>query len=72
MSSSWKKLKKKVNYESTVPRCGNCVHIQHSHMIKTVDQGLVYAQAICGKHGFGVKTVGVCDTWQGKEGEVLE
>lgn len=64
------RLRKKVNYETDIPRCETCTHYR-ARRIYLYDSLPRVAQTICAKHSFWVRANAVCDTWAGKDGSAL-
>lgn len=64
MSNLDKKIKKSVNYERNVPRCGNCISIKIYSTNKTIIK--------CEKINCEVSRLSICDLWKSKKGETLE
>lgn len=67
---SLRKLRKQVNYETDVPRCGNCRHFNGKRVVLK-DSLPVRFYCVCTKHSFEVRPNAVCDTWIGSTGDVL-
>jgi len=63
-------LRKKVHYETDIPRCSSCTHYRHS-MVYLRDSLPKVSQCLCAKHQFTVRPNAVCDTWAGKDGSSL-
>lgn len=61
---------KKVGYEPSVPRCDTCKHYRGAQ-IKLFNSLPVSFDRRCLEHATRVTPVGVCDTWTGKNGDVL-
>ena len=65
-------LKKKLNYETNVPRCETCVSYRRQKYLLTTDSIPVKRIVpICFKHGFTVAENSVCDSWNDKSGATL-
>ncbi len=56
-------------YEKQVAKCGNC-----SNFIPTTygAPGKRFTTAACGVGHFAVEAEGICDVWQGKNGDRLQ
>jgi hypothetical protein len=65
-------LKKKWDYEASVPRCGICVHFKQSHIRLTTNSQTVRTNQHCSLGGFTVTRNGVCKCWTGVDGSKLE
>lgn len=63
-------LRKRVNYETDVPRCASCLHYRHS-MVYLRDSLPRVSQILCVLHQFNVRPNAICDKWTGKDGDVL-
>lgn len=64
-------LLRRIDYEASVPRCGNCKHF--------ADEKLLLFNSLphhvpdrCRKHNIRVAKVGLCQDWAGHYGDVLE
>ena len=65
------RLRQKVNYEVSTPRCGTCVHFNPPKVELQDSLPVRRLPMLCGLHGFTIKRHGLCDTWKGKDGSVL-
>lgn len=68
--SKLERRRKKVNYETNVPRCGTCIHIKTygCRLRDSLPQRTVH---LCAKHEFTCASFSVCDDWQSKTGETF-
>lgn len=65
------RLRKKVNYDTDVPRCQTCIHFRKSRTFFR-DSLPVKSHPLCHKHDFIVAPMSVCDNWQDRKGSTLE
>lgn len=65
-----KKVQAAIDYEHDVPRCDTCKNYRHAkvHLINSLPHWL---PCRCLKHSIRVEPMGVCKTWEGKDGTVL-
>jgi hypothetical protein len=55
-------------YDNKPPRCGECVHfVPCGHK-----RGGRWQPPTCAIGGFAIESFGICDRWQGANGETLE
>jgi len=60
------KLKKKVGYETNVPRCETCSHFKKATVVLTENSNTKRVNHYCANHGFTIAVNSVCDTWGNK------
>lgn len=65
------RLRKKVNYETDIPRCQTCVHFRKSRIFLK-NSIPIKSQAMCHKHEFTAAPMAVCDDWKDSKGNTLE
>lgn len=65
------KLRKRVRYEKSVPRCATCQSFQPSRTY-LIDSLPRQSQPYCNQFHFSVRPAGVCDFWQSPDGQQLE
>jgi hypothetical protein len=65
------KLRRKVGYDTNVPRCATCIHRRtYAHRLR--DSLPMRTVHICKKHDFECASFAVCDHWQHKDGSTVE
>ncbi len=64
------KLRKKVNYETNVPRCQTCVHYRKAPTFLR-NSLPIKGQALCVQYHFTVAPMSVCDSWKSSSGDTL-
>jgi hypothetical protein len=64
------KLRKTVEYETDIPRCGNCAHYKHSRIVLRDSLPRV-SSMLCKLHDFTVRPNAVCNKWAGTDGSTL-
>ncbi len=65
-------LKKKVDYEENVPRCGTCVHMKKPDIKPNKQGAATLVPMMCRRHDFPIKASGICKNWKSRSGETLE
>lgn len=69
--SKLSQLKKKWEYEPSIPRCGECVSFRETYIRLTTDSMTRRVNQHCDRGGFTVSRMGVCNHWASKAGERL-
>lgn len=64
------KLRKKVNYDTDIPRCQTCIHFRKSQTFFR-ESLPVKSHAMCHKHEFTTAPLAVCDSWTDSKGHTL-
>jgi hypothetical protein len=70
--SAMSKLKKKVGYETNIPRCKTCTNFREAKIVLIKNSKTKRINHCCAKHGFTIAINSVCDTWLTETGESLE
>lgn len=70
--SAMSKLKKKVGYESNVPRCVTCRYFRKAKIVLTENSNTKRVHHYCINHGFSIAANSVCDTWITVDGQTIE
>lgn len=65
-------LKRKVNYETSVPRCATCIKFKEASIRLSTNSQTYRKHAHCKEHYFTISPNGVCDDWKSNKGEVLD
>jgi hypothetical protein len=65
-------LKVSWNYETNVPRCETCQHMQTARIVLTRDSLTKRVNHLCKLGGFTVTRYACCDKWQGKDGSTVD
>ena len=63
------RAKRRVNYETDVPRCETCIHWQPARIVMTTNSNTRRANPMCKLHHFTNAANSVCDTWKNTKGE---
>lgn len=71
MTKRTNRLRRQAGYEEDTPLCANCKFFRRPQTI-TKNGGKFYQQGHCMMHDFHAKSNAVCDTWTGKNGDVLD
>jgi hypothetical protein len=66
------KIKKKVGYQTNVPRCEICSHFKKSKIVLTENSNTKRVNHYCLNHGFSIAVNSVCNTWETVSGETLK
>ena len=70
LGSKKKAERKSVDFEYNPPRCCNCDHFKPP--VFGVPGRKFYRAPSCKLHDFEVTPISICNTWLGRDGEVLE
>lgn len=65
-------LKKKWEYEPSVPRCGECISFRETFVRLTTNSQTKRINQHCSRGGFTVSRNGICNFWTSKSGEKLD
>lgn len=65
-----KRIKKEVDYESNIARCGTCIHFKSKRM-EMFGSRYKWLPSICKIHNFCTEQYGICNLWTDKQGRVL-
>lgn len=65
------KVLQRIDYEASVPRCANCKHFAAEGLI-LFNSLPHYVPDRCKLHNVRVEKAGVCNTWAGHFGDVLD
>lgn len=64
-------LRKKVHYETNVPRCETCASFKKPYVYLTTHSITAKSQPLCKLHQFTVRPLSCCDQWAGADGSTL-
>lgn len=67
-----KQRRKRMGYETDVPRCENCVSFQKPYIYLTTHSQTKRSQPLCKVGEFTVSPQACCDQWESPRGEKLE
>lgn len=68
--SAIKRLKKKVEFEHDVARCGTCKYFNDGHVF-LMNSMIKKSKNYCNKHHFVATKHSLCNDWLSKRGETL-
>lgn len=67
--SKLSQLRKKVGYETGVPRCVNCIHFRKPFIKLTYDSKTIKVPAWCKKNDFKIEAGAVCNLYENDKGQ---
>lgn len=64
-------LRKRINYETNVPRCETCVAFKKPYVYLMTNSLPARSKPLCKAHQFTIQALSCCDKWTGKDGSTL-
>lgn len=64
-------LRKKVHYETNIPRCESCASFKKPYIFLKTNSETGRSKPLCNKHSFTVAPNACCDNWTGNDGSTL-
>lgn len=64
-------LRKRVGYETNVPRCETCAAFKKPYVYLTTNSKPARSKPLCKINQFTVQPLSCCDQWAGQDGSTL-